>query len=384
MPERPPYRGRVDRIEGTDKQSDHIEKMREQFDQSTVRRDAEKPSKERPDQFREDARLPHYINSIEKRIGTGYRTFKLPGTNYVVRDQREEGARKGEAFKKDPGYEMKDGQLAKAKEKSYVNYLGDRQVLQPDEARGLAREISRLLSEFEKLLIDRFEKGKILEQETADGKPNFGAKSAEQWRSFFSKFLGRTVWRDADLKMLKEFIFRGLIDLKRGDGKYAVLIGDMELSNGQIEKFARLRVLSDLLEMLANARPGSSIEEDLIRKGIGKDELKYLALAHKHTDHGIKTAKDTTKGMFGELRTEEEVASRLGISRRKKGGGAYGGPIKWGDKDSEEEKHGFVPWGFWEREKRGRPWPKLFTKVLFTIIILILFATIWAIVRAFV
>lgn len=353
----------------------------EQIQRPAARQVPERPAERaRPDQFRLGSRLPHYLSAVGKRIGSGYRSFRLPGTNYVVSDQRGRGAEEAEAFKRGTEYQMKEGQLVGAKEKAYINYLGERQVMQPEAAKAAAREISRLLSEFEKMLIERFEKGKTIEQKSEDGRPNFLAKTADQWRSFFSKFLSRTAWRKAELKMLKEFIFRGLTSLKKGDGKFAMLIGDMTMADGQIQKFARLKVLTQLMEMLANLKPGSNLEAELLRKGLGAEEFRYLALIHKHGERAIKTGMEPTKGMFGQLKTEDEVARQLGLRRRKRGGKGYGGPIKWGAEGEEVGKHAFVPWGFWERETRGL-WPKMATAIIATIITLLILAGIYALVK---
>lgn len=380
-----PEHGKISRIEGKTGKKGAADKIKEFYDQQLKRPTGRRPSdraaeKPKADQFRRGSIVPKFLRSVQKRQESSwvYQSFKLPGTNYLVRDRRG-GKAPDEAAKKDQGFEMKDGKLHSAKEKSYVNYLGDRQMLQPKVPKGAASEISRLLSEFEKLLVDRFEKGKKIAQESADGKPHFKLKTDAQWRSFFSKFLKRTVWKQGELSALKQFIFRGLVQMKRGGGAYAMLIGDMMMADGKMDKFARLKVLSDVAKLLANLEPGSTLEAEIIRKGLSVEEFKYLALAHKHGEKGVRTGAEPTRGMFGQLKTEEQVAEKLGLRRRKKGG-AYGGPIKWGEKDEEEEKHAFVPWAWWDREERkGKP--LLFKSILFTLIAALLFVLIMAIIK---
>lgn len=385
MARKPADEDRIGRVErDSPGRSSLAERIRQQqLEGLRIQRPAgESEREEAPDKYRQEGRLPHFLDSVSRRIGTGYRQFKLPGTDYVVRDLRDADTG-GESAKKDSAYEMKDGRLAEARQKSYVNYLGERQVLQPEVAKDAGREISRLLSEFEKLLVDRFEKGRTVERESEDGEPHFREKTAEEWRSFFSRFLGRAAWRKAGIETVRQFIYRGLVALKKGDGVYAMLIGDMAMSDGQVQKFARLKVLSQLMGLLAGMKPGSGIEPELLKKGLTADELMYLALAHRHGERALRLGQEATKGIFGQLRTEEHVAEQLGLHRRKKGGKGYGGPIKWGEKDSGEERHAFVPWGFWEREKRGRPWGRVFTYVTATIIVLLALAAVWALVNYF-
>lgn len=383
----PKYRGPDEgKVGGVEGRKESAEKIKEFYEQQVSRPVVKKPEERAPekgraDQFRETSRAPRFLDSVRQRIGSGYRSFKLPGTGYHVRDLRSPEAQEEEAARQKGEQSILDEKLAKLKEKSFVNYLGDRQVMQPEAAREIAKEIARLLSDFEKLLIERFEKGKTIEQKSEDGKPHFLEKSESQWRAFFSKFLKRSAWRNEQLKNMQKFIFRGLISLQKGGGKYAMLIGDMTLANGQVEKFARLKILAEIAKLFANVKPGSALESELLKRGISMEEFKYLALAHKHGEKVFRTGAQPTKGMFGALKTEEQIAEQLGLRRKKKGKG-YGGPIKWGEDEEGEEKHAFVPWGWWDREERkGRPF--WFTTVVFAIIIFMIIAAILLLVKLF-
>jgi len=354
--------GRVD--SGTE--SKGLERLRKQFEQQ-VQKPQKTPKKAGPDKFGASNRGMKFFKSVAKRIDSSrvYQSFKLPGTDRVVRDLRNE-SQSGKKASNNSAFEVRDGKMITAKEKSYVNYLGDRKMIQPDEVDNIDKEIMRLLSTFEELLIERFEKGKKLERELEDGKPRYKKKSKKEWKSFFSKFLKRTVWKKSDLKSLQKFLFRGLVDLKKGNGKYALLIGDMTTTNGQVQKFARLQVLSDLMAKLQNTTPGSELEAEILKKAMEGDEFKYLALNHKHKERPFMVSKESKQGVFGEAKLEERVAQDLGIQRRSKGKG-YKGPVKWEDKDEKGKKHAFVPMGAWERDDRKK---RLLPKVLaYTVLI---------------
>lgn len=369
-------KGPVDRIDGT-KKGDITEQIREEIFKRPVREGAEE--RVRPDQYRPGSRLPQFVQSVDQRIGSGYRTFRLPGTDYLVRDNRDGALDRREDLKDGSRFELKEGRMNEAKEKPYVNYFGDKMAMAQAE-KGLQSEIKRLLSDFEKLLVERFEKGKTVELKLADEKPVFKLKADGDWKDFFSKFLSRTVWKEGDLKLMEGFLFRGLVALQKAGGKYSMLVGDMVMSGGAVEKFARLKVLAELAELLANLKPGSSLEKEMLRKGLGLEAFRYLSIEHKHEEISAQTSQLETKGMFQDLKTEEHIARELGIKRdggKKRG---YKGPIKWGEEGASEEPHAFVPWGWWEREQRGG-WPRLIIKVALTIAAVLVAAGIIALIK---
>lgn len=370
---------KVTRVQGGEVEGTRAEKVRDLHEQVLERPVARRPAggeeAARPDQYRSEGGIPRFLGAVQRRMEGSwiYQVFKLPGTNYVVKDQRYPEGGEGKAIRKESEFAIQDDKTAEVKEKGYVNYLGERQFLKFQEQKA-AGEVSRLLSEFEKLLVERFEKGRVIEKESEDSRPHFREKTDEEWRSFFSKFLNRSQWKEAELKELREFIFRGLISLKKGDGKHAMLIGDILLSDGRAEKFSRLKILKDLMNLLAGLKPGASLQAEMLIKGAGRGGVKYLALAHKHEEGVIKTGKEVAKGMFGPLKTEEEVARRLGIK-----GGGYKGPIKWGE-GGEEETPAFVPAGFSGRQKlSGRP--RTLIAVVFAAIVLLAIIGIWIALR---
>lgn len=309
------------------------------------------------DQFEKGLRLPRFMRAIQEKLGTGYRNFKLPGTNRVVEDNRDRAGRRDDTGKKDAGYEIRDGKMIEVKN---VPQTGEGAAA--DLNRALEGEVNRLLSDFEKMLVERFEKGKQLEYQTKDGKPNYAQKAEGAWKAFFSKFVKRTIWKKGELENLKEFVFRGLMSHAKGGGKYSTLIGDMAYNNGQIQKFTRLQILNEIAKMLQNIKPGSALAKDLLKKGLEAEEFQFLALANKHRDKALKLSQQEAKGFFGTTqKAEDQAAEKLGLKRRG-GRGKYGGPIRWGKEGASEEPHLFVPLGFWEREKRGA-WPRLIIKI---------------------
>lgn len=378
----PPSAQVIKRIDsGISERSKQIyEKMRD----AVLRAPEGRPTVERfrPDQFKMGSVVPKFLRFVEKRLESTwlYRSFKLPGTQYVVRDMRNITKLPPDApnfFKRSEPSLPKNEEFARMKDSPYVNYLGERRFPEAPQKEPI-QEISRLLSEFEKLLVERFEKGKTIEQKSEDGKPHFREKTDAEWRDFFSKFLGRTVLRSGDIEALKQIIYRGLAALKKGDSRYAMLVGDLEMTDGQISKFARIKIFKDLVSLVAHIRPGDSIDADKVRELIQTEQFKYLALAHRHEER-VKIAKEESRGIFARLKTEEYTADKLGLKRRR----GYSGPIKWGGEEEEgaADGHQFIPLGFWERQKRGA-WPKIPTITVSILITLLIVFGLMAIVRA--
>jgi len=159
MPKKPTYGEPVKRIEGG--QGFHRE-----VGPLPKSRAPEHPSVGRLDHFGVEGAIPRFLRSVQKRLDSShvYQSFKLPGTSYVVQDRRGETIAETPPEEKNSAFEVKDGRIITAKEKSYVNYLGEKQFLQGEVFKPLVKEILRLLSEFEKLLVERFEKGRTIER----------------------------------------------------------------------------------------------------------------------------------------------------------------------------------------------------------------------------
>lgn len=363
------------------------------FQEMVAQPPGERPSKDvliHLDQFSRDSVVPKFLLFVKSRLdGTWiYRSFKIPGAQYVVRDLRHVAVDKGATFETQASvasgsnkiYELKDAGLREVKSKTYQNYLADKlSLLQHESSIQERQDIGRKLSAFEIILIERFEKGKIIERPSLGGKPHFGEKSPSEWHEFFSKFTNRTVWQEAKLEDVRKFIYRGILDLKKGGENYVVLIGDLKFLNDTIAKFARLRILSELASVVLENAPGDDVSVDILKKIFGDTSFKYLSIISKHRDTITYHPREDTIGIFAKLRTEDDIAKKLGLknvgSKRH-----YFGLTKKGSDESNEEEDRFVPLGFWERQKRAF-WPKLPTIVISILLALLGIFGVWGLIK---
>lgn len=348
--------GKVGRID-TDTASKGAEKLRkiyqDQLASTPIKKPDTEPEKKGADQFHHDSGLPKFLSSVRNRMDGSwvYQSFKLPGTTYVVRDMRGAQMDEKEALRMAAEYQVQEGNLTKTKKKDYVNYLADRSFA-GGKSKQAEAEIGRMLSEFEKLLVERFEKDRTIELALKDGRAVYREKSDEEWKSFFETFLPRTVKKSGDLSAVKEMTYRGKMS-------GSLLVGDIIGKDGAVDKFARIKVLEGIFAELAGNDPGLVIGADLISKYLATEEFKYLAIAHKHQEQAIKTGKEASKGIFGDLRTEDEIAKKLGLKRKASG---YEGPIAWGE---AAQKGTYVPADIGQKKKE----PNLRKIIIFIAII---------------
>jgi len=237
--------------------------------------------------------------------------------------------------------------------------------------------VNRLMTSFEKLVFERFEKGKEIERFTKDGKPIFANKSEAEWKAFFKKFAHRSIMKKTKMEGIKEFILRGLV----GKGEKGVFIGDMRLGAGRVEKFIRLSILAEIFAKLRGKKPGSI----LVKSDLGKmeEDLLYLAIGASRRER-FAFNKKAAEGRFMDGRSEMRAAEALGLSvdshlkekakrlRERKGGGGMSSMF---DKDSEPDgiPYKFVPWWHWGNlSKPGKfRWFTLFFYVaLFALVII--------------
>lgn len=219
------------------------------------------------------------------------------------------------------------------------------------DQKAASKRVDEMLSRFEKLVVERFEQGKAVANESADGLPHFNAKTEAEWKQFFLNFLDRTVAKKALLEDIKQFFMRGVVQ----KGAKGIFIGDLLLANGRTEKFVRFSILAEALAKLKSMMPGSQVTKEMLGKLTG-EELMYLALA---ASRGSEFAfqQEAAKGRFGLARAEAQAAEKLGITleqqlqkktkflKGKKGGRG----MAWYDRDSEPEElpYQFVPWWQW-------------------------------------
>lgn len=311
--------------------------------------------------------------------GSAMQAFRLPASNRVVHDNRENVSRRGadeRAGRKDDAHDkeegakvsrrekvIKEGKIEEAREKKYENYLGARErVFAKEDGMPLPE---RPLSEFEELLIKRFEEGKSLEEVVTEGKLKFGEKTVEEWKAFFQKFLDRTAQKQIELSDIEKFLFRGLV--KKSDAK-AVVISDIVHNSGKTEKFVRFGVLYQKLSgLLSKLLPGDAVAKQAFADGISGEKLLYLALNPPSQEAEMFTGLKPSQGMFGLEATEARVADELGIARDKgapQTGGQNitakmkkkrGGLFRWlvGDEDVPLDESGqFIPWWQWGTLKK--------------------------------
>lgn len=322
-------------------------------------------------------RLSNLLQAFQARTEGAMRAFRLPGSNRVIHDRREAGHR-GEKDIPDKAHtrpdradkhrremHIREGRAEDVKARTYENYLAIRQMTASEKGPE-AKLKEKLLSEFEKLLVERFEQAKKIEEESKDGKAKFLAKTVEEWRAFFDKFLHRTVKKTADLAEIQEFLFRGMV--KKGDAK-AVLISDIILNSGRTDKFARFGVLyHKISDFLSKLLPGDAVAKNAIADALLSERLMYLALQPPSAESEILTGLKPKQGMFAAESTEARVAEELGISYDKGAPSAVqrglyvrgkkkraGGLFKWlsSDEEMQEDAQGrFMPWWQWGTLKK--------------------------------
>lgn len=331
--------------------------------------------------------LPFFQQLVKKLDATqAFQQFRLPGRDRVVvdkRDQHDQGkpaeaakeavkdAAKEKATKeakeksvKDAAGELRlhEGRLVRHKEKSYVNYLGERSDGQRHgglDQEAASDRVERMFSAFERLVVARFEDGKKVAKESPDGKARFLAKTDGQWRDFFKGFLDRTVQKKALLADIRDFLFRGIVS----KGTKGVFIGDINFASGRVEKFVRFSVLAEALAKLRALSPGDAVGRGML-EGMTGEELMYLALA-------VSRARDfaasmlPSQGKFMGGRAEAAAAEALGIpidqhlrqkakSMRGRKGGLFAGDLL-GDDVPEDLPYRFIPWWQWGNLKQQGP-----------------------------
>lgn len=310
----------------------------------------------RPDQFRQAGRLERFIRTIAERVEHGwlYQTFRLPGSRRVVHDRRES----------------------------------------PQEGAGQASD--RLGTSFERAVVARFEQGREQAQTSPDGRPHFLQKTAAQWKAFFLQFLHRTEKKRVPLDAVGDTMtFRGLFK-KGSDPATGVVIGDLPLTNGTLEKFARFDIrLQTAVSGMAELPPGAAVSKDMVAQGIDGTELEYFAIGSPTGEATMVVAARATQGVFTNLRTEAEIARQLGLVGPERGPPSEGGgagervtPRAWWAKWFREREEGpeapadrFVPWWRWDREARvGARW--WFTAVTLAAILALLAIGFWTLFRA--
>lgn len=325
--------------------------------------------------------LPRLIQRTLQKIEASavFRTFKLAGRDVVVVDRREEkaAAKEGAATpeaKPDEAKKIKEeskkpieemilmrGKLSPAREKEYENFLADPAGrLRMPEQKAAEERLLKLLTKFEKILLKRFEGGEEMASPKQEGEASFLRKTVEQWRQFFSRFVSRTVLRSVSPEQLAEGLFRGLVQ----KAARATVISDLALTNGQVEKFARIPLQTPeqaLQVFLQKLEPGTKLSKEELKR-LASGDLEYLAIKELEAEAAFTRAPQ--KGKFFETaQTEAMLSQELGIqlgdqlrekeklireaAARKRGsgkggsGGGFFGEAAGGEESGPKEQ--FVP-----------------------------------------
>lgn len=338
--------------------------------------------------------LPFFQNLVKKLDAVmAFQQFRLPGKDRVIDDRRDqfqgEPAEKAaketakeavkdavkdaakDAAKKEGGKSakeeassllMKDGKLVSAKDRAYANYLAARDKLGGGaEQKAAAERVDQMLTAFEKMVVARFEQGRQVAHESADGKPHFLPKTEAEWKAFFKNFLDRTVQKKVLFDEIQDFLMRGVITR----GEKGIFIGDMRLTDGRVEKFIRFSIFAEALAKLKAMLPGDAVRAEMLGKLTG-EELMYLALAASRGRDFIASMLPT-QGKFMGGQAEARAAEALGLPvdaqlaqkakhlrARHGGGGGFGGFFEK-DAEPEELPYQFIPWWSWGNLARPGP-----------------------------
>ena len=303
-----------------------------------------------------------------------YRQFRLPGRRRMVRDRRGRmrgrpaaklRARKAaarsskEAAKaKVDTMRMRGGRITKQASRKYKNFFADKMQLKSEATArtvGKQAQIDELLSKFEKLIVRRFEHDQEVAKQSKKGEQTFLQKTESQWKTFFARFTSRFLKKKVPTKNIQDFLFRGMVS----KGAKGVVISDMTLASGRVERFVRFSILAEAMARLAKLMPGEKFGKDML-KG---EELYYLALAAAR-GREYKTVPKPAEGRFMGGVAEERAAQELGLpmsahlehkSEAMKKGGRMGAAFAYGEdkeRPPEEQAYRFVPWWHWGNLKR--------------------------------
>jgi hypothetical protein len=341
--------------------------------------------------------LPFFQKLVQKfDASKAFQNFKLPGRERVVEDRREqfhgepkeaakEGAKEAakdaakEAAKeesKKASLTLKDGKLIDKKDLRLAGAaaLGARDVaMKGSDHEAAATRVDEMLSAFERMVVERFEKGKQIADQSADGKPHFKGKTEGEWKQFFKNFMSRTVQKKVLFDDIKQFLMRGVV----AKGAKGVFIGDMTMNSGRVEKFVRFSIIAEALAKLRAMIPGDTVTKQMLGKLTG-EELMYLALAASR-GREFAFAQQAAQGRFGAARAEAQAAEALGIPlnhqleqkarhlRGKKGGG-----MAWYEKDPavEDTPYRFVPWWSWGNLSAPTP-TRWITRVMYGALLIV-------------
>lgn len=312
--------------------------------------------------------LPSLAKSWNARTDavTSPHQINIPGYG-IVKDRREGAPQKtqetaketakGEESKKaeekaKEEMRLKDAKLVEEKDTRYKNFFGDRTARPGALDRQAATErVDRMLSSFFQKVIERFEDGKTFARENPEGKQSFLEKTLAQWREFFGAFSNRTALKKVSLSEIRDFLFRGLYP----KGDRGIVVSDMRLLSGRMEKFIRFSILAGALAKFKVLMPGDQFGKGML-EGLSGEELMFLALSASQGPE-IQASMGPTQGKFLGGRAEAQAAEALGLpvaahlAQKARTLRDRGGLLKrgmFGDEGGPEElPYQFIPWWHW-------------------------------------
>ncbi|MBI4211521.1 MAG: hypothetical protein HY540_02680, partial [Deltaproteobacteria bacterium] len=160
---------------------------------------------------------------------------------------------------------------------------------------------------------------------------------------------------------VREFLLRGVVQ----KGAKGIVISDMLLANGRVEKFIRFSVMATVLEKLKMLLPGEAFTRSEIA-ALSQEELNYLALAVARSADAV--AEEAERGKFFDAQAEARAAQELGLpmsqhlsaksrllrKQRKLGLGGLLGSSE-GEIFEDPAPTQFIPWWHWENLKKPSP-----------------------------
>lgn len=280
-------------------------------------------------------------------------TAKQQVVKEVIKDMRDAAsARESESRKEteQAKYDgrIRDGKFVRDKSTADATKSVDKSLWGKLEQQTASDRVDKLLSKFERMILQRFEEGSQIAQQSKDGKPAFAEKSDGQWSQFFRQFLDRTVKKTIDFSKIQEFLFRGLV----AKGNRGIFIGDLKLTSGQVEKFIRMSIMESIMARLKGLKPGQAVGKGAF--GELGEELAYLALSSAKRKQ-YSTSDKEAEGKFMGGRAEDRAAKELGITlddqlREKARKMRKGRGLNWffeKDPEGEDIPYTFVPWWHW-------------------------------------
>lgn len=365
-----------------------------------------------PDQFRQTTTREQVARALSQRIEQAQAMasliLRLPGRGRVIEDRRDLPEHHSSEHDDARAHQTRDERANDAREKSEHDKRAterDPHALAGEQAANPRRGVERTmnpataqilaelalaeaqateggaatggrahdgeLTSFERAIVERFEKGLAQAHSNGDGAAKLAPKDASQWKNFFAQFLTRTEKRQIPMDAIADaLLFRGLLQKKGADG-VGIFIGDVQLTSGALEKFARFEVsLQRIMQYVQHLAPGATVDKQIIAQVIASELLEYFAIAPDSAGRAFAGGMLDQGGIFLSRRVESDLANTLGIPQRqsttqdipestahaRRGFKGIGGGLDPDSDASQEDPldmwRRFLPWRRIDREER--------------------------------